>query len=47
VKPYLEKPFTKIKLVEWFKVKAVNSSPSANKQQQQKQNCHNESPHVQ
>jgi hypothetical protein len=25
---YLEKPFTKIGLVEWLKVKALNSSPS-------------------
>jgi hypothetical protein len=28
VKPYLEKPFTKIGLVEWLKVKALSSSPS-------------------
>jgi hypothetical protein len=25
---YLEKPFTKIRLMEWLKVKALNSSPS-------------------
>jgi hypothetical protein len=25
--PYLEKPFTKIGLVEWLKVKALSSSP--------------------
>jgi hypothetical protein len=25
---YLEKPFTKIGLVEWLKVKALSSSPS-------------------
>jgi hypothetical protein len=32
-RPYLEKPFTKIRLVEWFKMKALSSSPStANKQ---------------
>jgi hypothetical protein len=28
VRPYLEKPFTKIGLVEWLKVKALSSSPS-------------------
>jgi hypothetical protein len=27
VKPYLEKPFTKIELVEWLKVKAQRSNP--------------------
>jgi hypothetical protein len=27
---YLEKPFTKMGLVEWFKVKALSSSPSIN-----------------
>jgi hypothetical protein len=27
VRPYLEKPFTKIGLVEWLKVKALSSSP--------------------
>jgi hypothetical protein len=27
-RPYLEKPFTKIGLVEWLKVKALSSSPS-------------------
>jgi hypothetical protein len=26
--PYLEKPFTKVGLVEWLKVKALSSSPS-------------------
>jgi hypothetical protein len=31
VKPYLEKPFTKIGLVEWLKVKALSSSPSTTK----------------
>jgi hypothetical protein len=31
MKPYLEKPFTKIGLVEWLKVKALNSSPSTEK----------------
>jgi hypothetical protein len=28
MRPYLEKPFTKIGLVEWLKVKALSSSPS-------------------
>jgi hypothetical protein len=28
---YLKKPFTKIGLVEWFKVKALSSSPSTEK----------------
>jgi hypothetical protein len=28
---YLEKPFTKIGLVEWLKVKALSSSPSTTK----------------
>jgi hypothetical protein len=27
VRPYLEKPFTKIGLVEWLKVKALSSNP--------------------
>jgi hypothetical protein len=27
-RPYLQKPFTNIGLVEWFKVKALSSSPS-------------------
>jgi hypothetical protein len=32
MKPYLKKPFTKIGLVEWLKVKTLSSSPStANK----------------
>jgi hypothetical protein len=30
-RPYLEKPFTKIGLVEWFKVKALSSRPSTAK----------------
>jgi hypothetical protein len=29
-RPYLEKPFTKIGLMEWLRVKALNSSPSTN-----------------
>jgi hypothetical protein len=37
VRPYLEKPFTKIGLVEWLKVKALSSSPNtANKTKQSK-----------
>jgi hypothetical protein len=31
-RPYLKKPFTKIELVEWLKVKALSSSPSTTKQ---------------
>jgi hypothetical protein len=31
VRPYLEKSFTKIGLVEWLKVKALNLSPSTAK----------------
>jgi hypothetical protein len=30
-RPYLEKSFTKIGLVEWLKVKALSSSPSTKK----------------
>jgi hypothetical protein len=28
MRPYLEKPFTKVGLVEWLKVKALSSNPS-------------------
>jgi hypothetical protein len=35
-KPYLKKPFIKIELVEWLKVKALSSSPSNAKK---KKNC--------
>jgi hypothetical protein len=31
MRPYLKKPFTKIGLVEWLKVKALSSSPSTAK----------------
>jgi hypothetical protein len=31
VRPYLGKPFTKIGLVEWLKVKVLSSSPSTTK----------------
>jgi hypothetical protein len=33
---YLKKPFTKIGLVEWLKVKALSSSPSITKTNKQK-----------
>jgi hypothetical protein len=36
VKPYLEKPFTKIGLVEWLKVKALSSSSSTEKKKKKK-----------
>jgi hypothetical protein len=32
VRPYLEKPFTKIGLVEWLKVKDLSTSPSTAKE---------------
>jgi hypothetical protein len=31
MRPYLEKPFTKIGLMEWLKVKVLSSSPSTSK----------------
>jgi hypothetical protein len=31
MRPYLEKPFTKIGQVEWLKVEALSSSPSTAK----------------
>jgi hypothetical protein len=36
VRPYLEKPFTKIGLLKWLKVKALSSSTSTAKQNKQK-----------
>jgi hypothetical protein len=36
MRPYLEKLFTKIGLVEWFKVKALSSSPSPAKKKKKK-----------
>jgi hypothetical protein len=37
IRPFLKKPFTKIRLVEWLKVKTLSSSPStANKTKQNK-----------
>jgi hypothetical protein len=35
-RPYLKKPFTKIRLVEWLKVKALSSNPSAKKKKKKK-----------
>jgi hypothetical protein len=38
---HLEKPFTKIGLVEWIKVKALSSSPSTTKKKKKKErNAH-------
>jgi hypothetical protein len=34
VRPYLEKSFMKIGLVEWFKVKALSSSPSTKRKRE-------------
>jgi hypothetical protein len=36
VRPYLEKPFTKIGLVEWLKVKDLSTSPSTAKEKKKK-----------
>jgi hypothetical protein len=36
VRPYLKKPFTKIGLVEWLKVKALSSSSSTAKKEKKK-----------
>jgi hypothetical protein len=36
MRPYLEKPFIKIGLVEWLKVKALSSSPSTTKKKERK-----------
>jgi hypothetical protein len=41
-RPYLEKPFTKIGLVEWLKVKGLSLSPSITKERKPK----NESPKI-
>jgi hypothetical protein len=40
-RPYLEKPFTKMGLVEWLKGKALSSNASTTKQQQQQQQQQN------
>jgi hypothetical protein len=36
LRPYLEKPFTKIGMVEWLKVKALSSSPRTAKKKTKK-----------
>jgi hypothetical protein len=36
MRPYLEKPFPKIGLVEWLKVKDLSSSPSTTKKKKTK-----------
>jgi hypothetical protein len=36
LRPYLEKPFTKIGLVKWLKVKALSSNPSTAKKKKKK-----------
>jgi hypothetical protein len=36
MRPYLKKPFRKIGLVEWLKVKALSSSPSIAKTKKEK-----------
>jgi hypothetical protein len=36
MRPYLEKPLTKIGLVDWLKVKALSSSPSTAKKKEKK-----------
>jgi hypothetical protein len=36
LRPYLEKPFTKIGLVEWLKVKALSSNSNTEKKKKQK-----------
>jgi hypothetical protein len=38
LRPYLEKPFTKIGLVKWLKVKALSSNPSTAKKKKKNQN---------
>jgi hypothetical protein len=39
MRPYLEKPFTKIDLGEWLEVKALSSSPSMAKKKKKKNIC--------
>jgi hypothetical protein len=36
-RPYLEKPFTTIGLMEWLKVKALSSRPSTTKKKKKKE----------
>jgi hypothetical protein len=46
VRPHLKKPFTKIGLVEWLKVKALSSNPStAKKKKKKKENISNSPVH--
>jgi hypothetical protein len=37
MRSYIENPFTKIGLVEWLKVKALSSSPSATKKKKKRE----------
>jgi hypothetical protein len=37
MRPYLEKPFTKIGLVEWLKVKGLSSSSSTTKKKKKEE----------
>jgi hypothetical protein len=37
-RPYLKKPFTKIGLVEWLKMKALSSSPNTAKKKKKRKN---------
>jgi hypothetical protein len=39
MRPYLKKPFTKIGLVEWLKVKALSSSPSTAEKKKKRISC--------
>jgi hypothetical protein len=41
VRPYLKKPFTKIGLVEWLKVKALSLSPSTTKKKKKERKKRN------
>jgi hypothetical protein len=47
MRPYLEKLFTNIGLVEWLKVKALNSSPSTAKKKILAQNSKSNSIYIQ
>jgi hypothetical protein len=37
MRPYFEKLFAKIGLMEWLKVKALSSSPSTNKKKRERE----------
>jgi hypothetical protein len=43
MRPHLKKPFTKIGLVEWLKVKALSSNPSTEKKEGRKEDLRVES----